>query len=68
MSYGWLTESSCIPKPGKEILSVSKQSIISLKALLVEEEADKLKRKHTKTNARSSNRNKKLPVIIFSFI
>lgn len=38
MSYGWLTESSFVPKPGKEIHDVSPQSLVSLRTLVVEGE------------------------------
>lgn len=45
MSYGWLTESSLVPKPGKPIENVPAKSLAGLRSLMLEKQEEAKKRK-----------------------
>lgn len=66
MSYGWLTESSFVPKPGKAIRHVSANSLAALRTLVVESEETSKRRieatgtKHTKPTKKFRSRTERL--------
>ncbi|KAF8820435.1 hypothetical protein IE077_000488 [Cardiosporidium cionae] len=60
MSYGWLTESSVLPKPGKSV-KVPSSSISSLNAVIFEGEEEARRRKETSISSLIGGKSQKKP-------